>query len=304
MRFNPRRDGRGSRAAQDGPTHDCTPARGLRGADRRHRRLLRDAHELPRVRLLGDLPARPARRARRSQARAAAHPLLDERDGPASRPGPRQVLPRRRRRDGQAPPARRQRHLRRPRPAGAAVLHAAAPRRRPRQLRLPRRPPGRHALHRGQAGPGRDAHGRVARRGHRRLQAQLRRPGDRAHGHAVGVPQPPGQRHHRHRRRHGHQYGAAQPHRGRRRRPAPDQEARRHARRAHAVRAGPRPADRRHDHRPAGHPRRLRDGARHVPDARQVRGRADHAAPQGHHRHRAALQTSAPSGWSPRSRSW
>ena len=57
---------------------------------------------VPRVRLLGHLLPRAARRARRPQAGAAPHPLHDGRDGPAARPRPRQVRPRRRRGDGQA----------------------------------------------------------------------------------------------------------------------------------------------------------------------------------------------------------
>ena len=117
--------------------------RGLLREDRRHRRRGGDAGGVPRVRLLGHLLARPARRARRPQARAAAHPLLDERAGPAPRPRAREVLPRGRRGHGQVPPARRRRHLRRPGPHGAAVHDAPAARRRARQLRLPRRRPGR-----------------------------------------------------------------------------------------------------------------------------------------------------------------
>ena len=53
------------------------------------------------------------------------------------------------------------------------------------------------------------------RRGHRRLQAQLRQPRARAVGAAGRDPQPDRQRHHRHRGRHGHQHGPAQPGRGR-----------------------------------------------------------------------------------------
>ena len=130
---------------------------------------------------------------------------------------------------------------------------------------------------------------RVDRRGHRRLRAQLRRPGDGAHGPAGGLPEPAGQRRLRHRGRHGHQHGAAQPRRGHRGRPPPDQAPGRDARRADAVRAGPRPAHRRHDRRPGRHPGRVRDRPRHLPDPRHGARRAGHAAPQGHRRHRAAL---------------
>ena len=65
------------------------------------------------------------------------------------------------------------------------------------------------------------------------------------HVPAGGVPEPAGQRHHRHRGRDGHQHAAAQPRRGHRGGPAPDQEPGRDARRPDALRAGPRPADRR-----------------------------------------------------------
>ena len=89
-------------------------------------------------------------------------------------------------------------------------------------------------------------------------------------GPAVGVPQPAGQRRHRHRGRHGDEHGAAQPRRGHRRRPAPDQAPGRHPRRADAVRARARTCP------PAAsiiglrrHPRRLRERARHLPHAGQ-----------------------------------
>ena len=52
--------------------------------------------------------------------------------------------------------------------------------RRARQLRLARRPPGRDALHRVPDGAGRGRDDRLDRRGHRRLQAQLRQPRARA----------------------------------------------------------------------------------------------------------------------------
>ena len=48
------------------------------------------------------LPGRP----RRSEAGASPHPLVDVRAGPPPRPAVREIGPRRRRRDGQVPPAR------------------------------------------------------------------------------------------------------------------------------------------------------------------------------------------------------
>ena len=94
--------------------------------------------------------------------------------------------------------------------------------RRARQLRLARRPARRDALHRVPDGAGRGRDDRLDRRGHRRLQAQLRQPRDRAGRAAGGDPQPARQRRHRHRGRHGHQHRPAQPGRGRPGAAAPD----------------------------------------------------------------------------------
>ena len=104
----------------------------------------------------------------------------------------------------------------------------------------PRPAAGGHAVHRGQAQPGRrrDARGHQAR--HRRLPAQLRREVPGAAGPARQVSQPAGQRLRRHRRRHGDVDPAAQPGRGLRR---PDRLYRRpgdRARRAHGDHPGPR----------------------------------------------------------------
>ena len=96
---------------------------------------------------------------------------------PAARPQAPEVGVGRRRRDGQVPPARRRRDLRRAGPHGPGLLAPVPARRRPRELRLarPQRPPGRGPLHRGAAGAARDAAARRDRRGHRRLRADLRR---------------------------------------------------------------------------------------------------------------------------------
>ena len=75
------------------------------------------------------------------------------------------------------------------------------------------------------------------RRGRRRLRPNYDDRELRARGPARGVPQPAGQRRDRHRRRHGDQHGAAQPGRGRLRRPPPDQAPGRDPRRPDAVRA-------------------------------------------------------------------
>ena len=213
-----------------GTTHRNPAPRRLRGKHRRYRRCRGDARQLPRICLLGHLPARTAGRPGRPEAGAAPDPVPDERDGPAPGPRPRQVRPGGRRGDGAAAPARRQRHLRRAGPDGAALGDAAAADRWARQLRLTRRRrlARRHAVHRGPADLGRHGDGRLDRRGHRRLPAQLRRHRDPARGAARWPAEPAGQRHRGHRGRDGHQHGAAQPRRGDRRGPAPHRQSRGH----------------------------------------------------------------------------
>ncbi len=152
--------------------------------------------------------------------------------GLRARPRPRQERPGRRRGHGPAAPARRRRDLRRPGPHGPALVDAAADGRRARQLRLPATTTRRRdALHRVPDGAGRRGDDRLDRRGHRRLQAQLRQPRARADRAPGRDPQPGRQRHHRHRGRHGHQHGPAQPGRGRAGAAAPDHPPRRRARR-------------------------------------------------------------------------
>ena len=90
--------------------HSPTPA-GHPRADRRHRRRRGDVGQLPRVRLLGHLLPSVAGRPGRAQAGAPADPLPDGRHGPAPRPRSCQVRAGRRRRDGQAAPARGLGHL-------------------------------------------------------------------------------------------------------------------------------------------------------------------------------------------------
>ena len=97
-----------------------------------------------------------------------------------------QVGPRRRRRDGQVPSARRRRDLRRHGAHGAVVLDARAADRRAGQFRLGRRRyAGGDALHRGAAGPRRDRCCWTTSTGHRRFPAELRR--DRE-GAAASLP--------------------------------------------------------------------------------------------------------------------
>ena len=98
----------------------------------------RDAGQLPRLRDERHRVARPARRPRRLQARPPPDPLRDGRDGPVVHQLVPQVRRDRRRGDGQVPPARRQRAVRRPRPARPGLLDALPAGRRPGQLRLGR----------------------------------------------------------------------------------------------------------------------------------------------------------------------
>src|ERR1041384_8303858 len=167
--------------------------------------------------------AGPARRARRTEAGAPAHPVHAARVEQHVQPAVPQVRPRRRRSDGQVPPARRLVDLRRAGPHGPGLLDALHARRRPGQLRLGRRrSAGGHALHRV---PDEQALVRAARRyrqGNRRLAAELRRQGARAHGPADQGSEPPDQWLGRHRRRHGDQHPAPQPGRGHRRRARDD----------------------------------------------------------------------------------
>ena len=185
------------------------------------------------------------------------------------------------------------------------MVDAAADRRRPRQLRLARRLPRRDALHRVPDGAGRGRDDGLHRRGHRRLQAQLRRPRARAGraarprsptcvvngttGIAVGMAT---------------NMRAAQPGRGRPGAAAPDHPPEGDRRRPDALHPRPRPAHRRQDRRPRRHPRRLRDRPRHLPDARHRPGRVGHQP-----RARASSSPSCPTASAPRrsssgSRSW
>ena len=91
-----------------------------------------------------------ARRSRRSETRAPAHPLCDARTQLHTRPSLQQVGAHRRRRDRQVSSARRACGLRRPGAHGAGLLDERAAHRRARQFRLGRwRSSCGAALHRG-----------------------------------------------------------------------------------------------------------------------------------------------------------
>ena len=236
-----------------------------------------------------------AGRPRRPQAGTPQDPLRDVRLRLPPRPRLREVLPRRRRRDGSTT-------------TRTATRRSTTPWsgwRQPWSLRYPlidgngnfgspgNDPAAAMRYTECEARPA--GHGDAAghRRGHRRLAGQLRRPGQGAHDPAVAVPQPAGQRLRGHRGRHGHQDPAAQP-AGDRRGGAvvPGQPGGRrghHARGAARDRQGPRLPDLRPDRRSAGDPGRLPHRSRLDPDARGGRGRGGHAGPALPGRHRAAL---------------
>ena len=178
-------------------------ARAHRGGRGRVPRVLDERHREPRA------PGRP----RRAEAVAAPDPLGDARRQPPARPPVREVRARRRRRDGELPPARRHRDLRRARPHGPVVLAHRPADRQARQLRLARRPAGRLPVHGVPAVAARDGDARRDRRGHGRLRAELRRVGQRADGRARAVPEPARERRAGDRGRDGDQHPAAQPRR-------------------------------------------------------------------------------------------
>lgn len=204
------------------------------------------------------------------------------------------MLPRRRRRHGLLPPARRLvdlRHRGADGPALVAALHAG---RRAGQLRLAgQRPAGGDALHRVQARAHRHGDAARHRQGHRRSRPQLRRALPGAPGPALALPQPAGQRGGGHRGRHGHQHPAAQPAGGGQRHRLVPAEPR--GRRRGAPRSADRPGQgarlphRRADRRPPRHRRRVPHRPRLDHHAGDRRGRGGRQGPPVPGRHRASL---------------
>ena len=136
----------------------------------------RDEAQLPRLRHERDRLARAARHPRRPEARAPAHPVRHARAGARPQQEVRQERPRRRRGDGQVPPARQPADLRRAGAHGAGFLHAPAAGRRPGQLRLGRRrSAGGRALHGMPADQGGGHAARRPRQEHGRVPRELRR---------------------------------------------------------------------------------------------------------------------------------
>ena len=239
------------------------PAHGVQ-ADSREQRVAEEAgrivpiriedelqDQLPRLRDERHRQPRPARRARRPQARPSPDPLHDARDGADLGVQLPQVRRNRRRGDGQVPPARRRRAVRRacaPRPDVLAALPAH---RRPGQLRLcRRRPAGRDEVHRGAHDRHRGRSARGHRQADRRFRRELRRHADAAVGAAGEAAQPACQRLVRHRRGHGDEHSAAPPRRDRRGDDRADRRSRADQRRACATTStGPtsRPAQRSSD---------------------------------------------------------
>ena len=134
-----------------------------------------------------------------------------------------------------------------------------------------------------------DVAARGHRQGHGRFPGQLRRQRARAGGPAGALPEPPGQRRRRHRRRHGDQHPAAQSRRG-------DRRLRRADRQSRAQHRGPdrhhprsRFPDRRRHPRPSGHPLGLSHRPRLDRDARQGRDRDAARRSRGDHHQRDSL---------------
>ena len=246
-----------------------------------------DAAFLPRLRDERDRRPRPPRCARRPEAGASPRPVRDARGQQRLEPALQEERADRRRRDGQIPPARRQRHLRHDRAHGPAFLAAPHAGRRPGQLRLGRRrQPGGDALHRNPPGQDRPRDACRSRQGDGRFRAELRRQREGAAGSADQAAEPAHQRLVGYRGRHGDEHSAAQPERGRRRLPARAEEPRRDDRRADGDHSGARLPDRRNHPRPERRARRLphrprpRDHARQVP----LRGHRQGPAPVDHRR--------------------
>ena len=135
----------------------------------------------------------------------------DERARAAAESVAYQVRARRRRGDGEVPPARQSGDLRQPGADGAVVLAALHTGRPAGELRQHRRLPGRsRSLH--GVSPGADGDGVAAghRRRHGRLRAELRRLAAGAVGLAIAVPESARQRLSGHRGRYGHEHPATQ----------------------------------------------------------------------------------------------
>ena len=199
------------------PPHESSDGTLEFGSDRADRAPRGDGALLPRLRHVGHRQPRAARRARRPEAGAPAHPLRHVRSGLPSRSAAREVRAGHGQRGLALASARHERDLRRAHPHGPAVLAAPSAHRLPRQLRLTRLRRGRRALHRVPSLGARHAADGRHRRRHGQLHRQLLGRVPRPRGAPGPLPEPAGQRQPGHRGRHGHEHPAAQPRRGHRR---------------------------------------------------------------------------------------
>jgi len=206
--------------------------------------------------------AGPARRPRRPQARAPAHPVRHARPRAHADRGAQEERHRGRRSAGEVSPPRRQRRLRLPGAYGTGLLAAISAGGRPGELRLHRRRQrGGLPVHRGPVGrPGHRDVGRH-RRGDRPVPGELRRAAGGAGGAALPPSEPAGERLLGHRRGHGHEHPAPQPARGGRGLRAPHRPPRLRRRRPHGVREGAGLPHRGLRARRGRHPGGLRDRA-------------------------------------------
>ena len=220
------------------------------------------------------------------EARASPGALRHERAGQHLQPADAQIRLRRRRSDGQVPPARRQRHLRNHRAHGAGLHDALSLGGRPRQLRLHRpRPPGGAALHRGADGADRRRNARGSGQRNRRHRPQLRRNAAHPRSPADAGAESARQRLVRHRRGHGHEHPAAQPRGSGRRLPRAARRSRHFRGRPDGAHPRPRLPHRRHHQRPRWHREGVPHRARAHFRARQGAG-GERRQRQGNHRRR------------------
>ncbi len=269
---------RSSPSAAARGAHRRSPSRGARGA-------------LSRLCALHHHGPGAARRARRAEARASAHPLRHAHPQARSRHRLQEMRQDRRRRDGLVPSARRPGDLRgagAPRPG---FFLALSPHRGAGQFRQHRRRQRRRlSLHRGAHDRRRAPAARGRRRGSGRLARQLLRRREGAGRPARGDPQPARQRRAGHRGRHGDLDPAAQRRRALRRRALSHRPSQGGVAGAADLRAGAGFPDRRHRRRRSrGDRRDLSHRARLVPPARALDEGGDRARRLGRRRHRNPL---------------
>ncbi len=232
-----------------------------------------------------------ARRARRAQARAPAHPLRHAHPQARSGLGVQEMRQDRRRRDGLVPSPRRPGDLRGAGAPGAGFFLALSADRGAGQLRQHRRRQRRRLpLHRSAHDRRRAPAVGGRRRGSGRLARQLFRRHQRADRPARGDPQPARQRRAGHRGRHGDLDPAAQRRGTVRRRALSHRPSQSRHPGVADLRAGAGFPHRRHRRRrPRRDRRNLPHRARFVPSARALDEGGDRARRLGRRRHRNPL---------------